>query len=58
MQFLFKNYMHILTRTQGKKFKVMFFVKIGSKGISLTLNRPGGGESGLKLVFLSAVLKR
>ena len=35
MQVFFRNCTHILTRTQGKKFEDMFFVKIASKGNSL-----------------------
>ena len=36
MQFFFMNCTHILTRTQGEKFKDMFLVKIASKGTSLS----------------------
>ena len=35
MQFFFVNCTHMLTRTQGKKFEVMFLVKIVSQGTSL-----------------------
>ena len=35
MQFFSRNCTHILTRTQGKKFEYMFFVKIVSNGASL-----------------------
>ena len=35
MQFFFRNCIHILTKTQGKKFEDMFLVKITSKGTSL-----------------------
>ena len=36
MQFFFRNCTHILTRTKGEKFEDMFFVKIASKGTSLS----------------------
>ena len=35
MQFFFRNFIHILTRTLGKKFEEMFLVKIANKGTSL-----------------------
>ena len=31
----FRNYTHILTRTQGEKFEDMFLLKIADKGTSL-----------------------
>ena len=37
MQCFFRNRTHILTRTQGKKFENMLFVKIASKGTSLSI---------------------
>ena len=36
MQFFFRNCIHILTETQGGKFKDTFLVKIANKGTSLT----------------------
>ena len=38
VQFFFRNFTRILTRTQGKKFEDMFLVKIASKGTSLNVN--------------------
>ena len=35
MQVFFRNCTHILTRTQGGKFKDIFLVKIANKGTSL-----------------------
>ena len=35
MQFFFKNFTHILKRTQLKKFEDLFLVKIANKGTSL-----------------------
>ena len=35
MQFLFKNFTHILKRTQLKKFEDLFLVKLANKGTSL-----------------------
>ena len=39
MLIFFRNCTHILTGTQGKKFEVMFLVKIASKGTSLIENK-------------------
>ena len=39
MQFFFKNFTHILKRTQLTKFENLFLVKIANKGTSLIIPR-------------------